>query len=213
MENELKSILEESIYTITKNSELFKSEPFFNMVLAYELKKRLKNNGYDTLIEYCALNCFSEKKEDVSNYNYYIDIVIKNDNEFYPIELKYSAFKDGSIYGGTRYGLATSRFVKDIKILENLRGRIPVFTKGFCILLTNSKYILNPSDYIKNSDHSVYKDFVISPETKTIGGKTLYHNEEEVKIEKYDLEWSDKITESKNFDGFRFLIVEVPGKK
>ncbi len=214
MENELKSILKESIYTITKNSDLFCSELNFNKVLAYELKKELKrkNKEYDTLIEYCTLSCYSEKKEDMLNY--YIDIVIKNDNEFYPILLKYSGFKGKECIGGTTGGELALAFVKDIEILQALRESIqketPTFTKGFCILLTNEDYILKPSNYVINN---VYKDFVISPETKTIGGKTLYYHKEEVKIEKYDLEWYDKITESKNFKDFRFLIVEVPGKK
>ena len=206
-------IIRDSVNIITKNSEIFTSEQEFNIMLAYEFKKRLKPN-YDVLIEYCTLSCFSEKEKDYPNYNYYLDIVIKNNEEFYPIQLKYSGFKGKECIGGTTGGLLASNFVKDIASLEKLRAKIPVFTKGYCLLLTNEDYILEPDNYIKNG---VFANFIISPNTPEIGGKKLIHNrrdkdekfEDPVIINKYPLQWSDIEIPSENFQNFKLLIVEI----
>jgi len=168
---DIKKTIIESIKKICCcDKKLFKSEWEFEYELAIELRNRLKNE-YNIFIEYCELElCSNDYKGTI-----FVDIAIQNkeNNNIYPIQLKYSAYDNtNKCVGGTDSGgKLIYGFVEDISIVENF-FKIANFKNGYCILLTNDSYVLKPTKNIQQV--SPYKDFIVSPETISIKGERIY---------------------------------------
>jgi hypothetical protein len=220
-----KDLIFDCIKTVTENSsDFFEFEWNFQCALANELKNKLLKKypeEYDVIIEYCTQHLefsenyaqgFDDKPSNKDKSDYFIDIVLKNKNIIYPIQLKYSAFNEEGRYShGTCGGLSTYGFIEDIYILEKLpdiieksKSKLKI-GKSYCVFLTNDPYVLN------KSKNDVYGNFVIGEEISN--EEKIYRpikkgNESTIKLENnYKVHRKD--LETGKFKGFKILLVEI----
>jgi hypothetical protein len=163
------------------------------------------------ILEYNNINFYADENEhiifDKTVYNksaHINDILIKENENYYPIELKYSA----GGYGTDNQGAICYKFVEDIKKIEDLKSKKIV--SGYCILLTNDKYIFDPDP--KWLKKRVYKDFELSK------SRIDLPSNQELKWESYrpdlvpiKLNNTYKIKENwkKSINDFHYLLIEV----
>jgi hypothetical protein len=191
------------IENINKEEKVFRSEKDFQFNLSIEFKKYFS----DVILEYNNINLYAdENKHMIFEKNTYInDILIRENENYYPIELKYSA----NGYGIDNQGSICYKFVEDIKKIESLKSK--KISSGYCILLTNEEYIFNPDPgWLKKR---VYKDFELSksrielPSNQELKWGTSNRPE----FEPIRLNNSYKIGENwkESINKFYFLLVEV----
>lgn len=176
------------IDTVAKDVHNFlrdnKNRPFMNeRDLQMHLAIALKNSGnnYDKVeVEYYVpLNETGKngKKNKVLGGDYVwnneikVDIVVKKDDEFIPIELKYKTKSipglqiprfnetlDGAeiIKDQSAQNLAKYAFWKDVRRIELLKNRFKAVTGGLAIFLTNDpSYQSKPTKGTKSFSHSI----------------------------------------------------------
>ena len=175
----------EAMDKLAKWRKLFWSEADFQFSLAQVLHDMLKVKGVNAQI--FLERPIPSKADDMKGKrrNRYIDILIKNGDTIYPIELKYATKKDvvEEDYGEriltiTQGAYDTHRFgyLYDIFRLESIRKDLSnsadlKFGRGCAILLTNdSNYYDKPEneDYKNTIDGNfrIHQDNVINPEIK-----------------------------------------------
>lgn len=145
-----KNQLTTAINNLAKKRPAFYSEADFQFSLAWELKTLLPN-----------ANIYLERYEPT--FNYYVDIWIEENGEFFPIELKYKTKEDNVVINGqsiilknhSAIPLGSYDYLKDIHRIENL-SQLPGFKRGFAVMLTNE-----PMYYGTNTTASAYNMFKI----------------------------------------------------
>ena len=145
-----KNQLSTAINNLAKKRPAFYSEADFQFSLAWELKTLLPN-----------ANIYLERYEPT--FNYYVDIWIEENGEFFPIELKYKTKEDNVVINGqsiilknhSAIPLGSYDYLKDIHRIENL-SQLPGFKRGFAVMLTNE-----PMYYGTNTTASAYNMFKI----------------------------------------------------
>lgn len=141
-----KNQLTTAINNLAKKQSAFYSEADFQFSLAWELKTLLSN-----------ANIYLERYEPT--FNYHIDIWVEENDEFFPIELKYKTRKDDVVIN--RHSIALKDhaavtlgsydYLKDIRRIEDL-SQLPGFKKGFAVMLTNESIYYKPSKTTSSYD-------------------------------------------------------------
>jgi len=95
-----------------------------------------------------------------------IDLVIKMNNELYPIEVKYKRKQYKGIVDNIEYSLPSDnaqtensyRIVEDIERIEKFRDNEPMFNKGYTLFLTNDlSYTKEPKETSQYRAFSVHQ--------------------------------------------------------
>lgn len=191
--------------------------------LAWKLKKFYEETDtVNVFLEY-AVKDGKQKAEDEkknSRYSYY-DIVIKEGDEFIPIELKSKtkSVKDRDEYSNqSAQDLARYDFWRDVERIENFStwSKQPA-NIGYAVMVTND------GAYVKNSgENAMYKNFAMNrnravkagvldwiwktgKRTETVGnnrvdGLTISND--------YELNWEEEVP-AKNDVKFNVLVLEV----
>lgn len=152
-----KATLETAMNNLAKAGKIFSNESQFQFDLVWELREM----GYDVELEVLSADCapseFSklEKKE---RKKYYTDIIIRDDENYIAIELKYKTPDKGVMLYTTNIGnyyvfpqgaenISSYLYWKDVERLESLvHKKVPLnfdsnkkVYKGYAVLLTNDK--------------------------------------------------------------------------
>ena len=198
-----------------KTSTVFNNERSLQLALAQYL---IGSGNYDDVImEYLIpKEIIAKKVAQMSDFhwgndNMYIDIVVRKDDEYVPIELKYvtDSFTPqgnggmatnflGQTYGPVevlkRHSAQDIRcydFWKDVKRIEFLKSTFPRVVGGFCLILTNEKSLVKGP-----TDEASYRDFGLKngslsprvkqwkPKIKTSEGRPGFSNKQN-----YPIQW------------------------
>ena len=224
-----KATLEAAMNDLAKTGKIFSNESQFQFDLAWKLREM----GYEVELEVLSANCNPSQfaalpKEEKKKY--YTDIVIKDDNEYIAIELKYKTpdngvmqYKTGSgnyyVFPQGAENISSYLYWKDVERLEEL-----VFSKillnfnaskkvsrGYAVLLTNDCKYWNPSKY---NYRSIARDFLPIRGKKlgalhwhfAKGGVDVSRGEINLKKE-YDCNWNNY--DCKYSSDFKYIILEV----
>lgn len=206
---------------------IFVSEADFQHALAMKLEQYFKGRVW---LEYPIIR--PEGVQTTKGKYIYADIVIKDDNKRYVIELKYKtqAIKgmpdvddDGILAckllkNQSAHDFGAYDFWADINRVEQLV--VPnKYDGGVCIFLTND------SNYTKPHPDTIYSNFSIEDGVHKPGEKKWKGSEQRIaeiqqtrpdlNIEKqYDFKWQDFLTVSDApAKKFQYLYIEVPPKK
>ena len=164
---------------LKSNQELLFNERDLQMHLALWLKA-LKNRYDDVDIEYYVPNSELEGYGDLWDNELRIDIVVRKETEYVPIELKYKT--KGVNRQISRFGIKLSKevlvvknqgaqnlgmygFWKDVKRIELLRRRFDNILNGLVVFVTNDEMYVKGSkessdNYLMNiseGTHSIHK--------------------------------------------------------
>ena len=160
---------------------------------------------------------FSNNKEKID-----IDIVIKKDGLFYPIELKYRTTKIKGLYKRFGVPIDDSRllkdqgavprgrhdFWKDVARLEFLKESFEKVKGGLCIFLTNNE------TYTKG-DKGISEEFTMEAQRSHIGTLTLKDGKTKKKCPEFSLskdyqieKWNEVANEETKI-AFHYCIVRV----
>ena len=163
-------------------------------------------------------------KEYPANFNTKknIDIVVKINNEYYPIEVKYKRKTYKGIVDNIEYSLPSDNaqtensyhIVKDIERIEKFRDNEPMFNTGYTLFLTNDlSYMKEPRET------SQYKAFSVH-QGNTLNG-TLNWTEGSSKLEDkkfnspiilngtYTMKWKEYSNLDSDNGTFMYLINEI----
>jgi hypothetical protein len=169
MEN-LTKIMEICINEVIAQKKIdnyFVYEEDFQKELTIELHKKIKtvyaNNNVDIIVEYRDVNFLlakGETQQRIKNSNS-IDILVKIDKDYFPIEIKYSAYKteqSSSYCGGSTAESIAYGFQVDLEKVRDLIKSFPDIKCGYCILLitTNLKTYINKK--MDNKYNQKWKD-------------------------------------------------------
>ncbi len=210
---------------------IFVSEADFQHALAMKLEKYFEGC---IRLEYPIIR---PKRVQTTKGKYiYADIVIKDDNKKYVIELKYKTqaikgmpdveYDDGFacklLKNQSAHDFGAYDFWADINRVERLISQNE-YDGGVCIFLTND------SNYTKSHPDTIYSNFSIEDGTHKPGEKKWKGTERcseqriaeiqktrpDLNIEKrYDFKWQDFLTVSDApAKKFQYLYIEVPPKK
>lgn len=195
-----KATLETAMNKLAQAGKIFSNESQFQFDLAWELRKM----GFDVELEVLSADCTPSQfaalpKEDKKRY--YTDIVIKDDNEFIAIELKYKTPDKGVMHYTTGSGdyyvfpqgaenISSYLYWKDVERLESLvYKKVPLnfnntnyVKKGYAILLTNDKFYKfgNKRQAINGGFGSLAKEFFTIDGTTVSGTRYWY-----IKVDAY----------------------------
>jgi hypothetical protein len=185
MQNNFKEILIESIKeTIYEQEEYFCNEKEFQFFLARKLQKYLSEA--DIIIEFNEMNFktddyieYFRKKNGFNSF----DIGIKLNTKYYPIEIKYSGYKDNKSkedFGSSIELILSDKnpdnLTADVKKIENIIGKSD---NGYFIFLTTHQ------DWLKDKINK------------------------KISEQKYDYEFKYYYAESKTKIKYRYLIIEI----
>lgn len=209
-----KSVMEEILEEINKDGVVFSKEIQFQFAFAEKLKEKYKESKVEIILENLSYITNGKNKEKI-----YSDIVVKLNDYYYPIELKFKTADKTVVYHNGEKAFYTFNqgavesgcydFIKDIKRIETLfetdsknikytsLGNSPQFKRGFVILLTNyDKYYSLGKEETYWKNYSLYEDRIIKREEK---------------LEWYDTkEWQSK---SKYEDFDKWLTANLGSKR
>ncbi len=151
-----------------------------------------------------------------------IDIVVKMNTEYYPIEVKYKRKQYKGIVDSIEYSLPSDnaqtensyRIVEDIERIERFRDNEPMFNKGYTLFLTNDLSYLN-----EPKETSQYKVFSVH-QGNTLNG-TLTWAEGSSKLEDkkfsspiilngtYTMNWKEYSNLDSKNGKFMYLLNEI----
>lgn len=146
--------INESLEALKVKRKLFSSEADFQLALAWTIKEQFPHVAIR--LEWIPVNF---------KPGMYIDIVVFENGNIIPVELKYKTKKTDKVVDGERFVLKNQSaqdlgrydFLKDISRIEFVKTHYPEFTEGYVIMLTN-----DPS-YMKKAKTSVsFVDFSIA---------------------------------------------------
>lgn len=205
--------IQKVIEKLQNKRKCFVSEADFQLEFAWIIKK---------LYPEVKVRC--EYSYKLNDKLIHIDVVVIQDNVYYPIELKYKtkkldiAIDNEKIYLTNQAAVDQGcyKFLVDIKRLENLKEEQEFkYGKGYAIILTNDmNYTRKPRD------GSYYESFSLE-EGKTIEGEldwikgtsegTKNGCEDSIKLNnKYECRWNFYSSVSNNINGtFKYMIIEV----
>lgn len=209
-----------AIKALQNKRNVFCSEADFQLELAWVLKDMYKDK-YDVRLEY-AYYLPNETKQ--KNSKIHIDIVLLNDKEFIPIELKYKTRGCKVNYKSEHYNLANHGaqdigrylYLKDIERIECLRDNELLFIEGYAIFLTND------SIYKQCKEDAMYAQFSLVDNSIKTGIMQWINNPSPGSIKgvekpisfrsTYSMIWEDYSiieTERKNTDKFYILTTKI----
>lgn len=206
-----------TISSLANNRKIFCSEADFQFAFSWQLKMEMPQS--DIRLEYCPANI---------DGSMHIDVLLKEGNELYPIELKYvtsacDSFIDGERYVLKNHGAQDIRrydFFKDITRIEKLIYNYNAYKRGYAIFLTNDYSYWTKSLNIDtcDKDFRINQSEVKSGELKwgeSTGIGTKKGREESLILKgNYELEWIDySIISDKKWGAFKLIIVEVENKE
>jgi hypothetical protein len=139
--------------SLSSERSIFHSEADFQFALAWKIKTLMPTA--EIRLEY----------PPPDNPNKYIDILVKNGEFVYPIELKYPTKKcvisvNNEVFNLKEHGAQDIQrydFIKDICRIESFSNSISGFKNGVVIWLTNDPHYWNPP----KSDKVGYAEFVV----------------------------------------------------
>lgn len=194
-----KATLETAMGNLAGVGKIFSNESQFQFDLAWELRKM----GYNVELEVLSANCTPShfaalSKEEKKKY--YTDIVIKDDDNYIAIELKYKTPDKGIMLYTTSdnyyvfpqgaENISSYLYWKDVERLESLvHKRVPLnfnnnnfVKKGYAILLTNDKFYKfgNKRPAINGGFGSLAKEFFTIDGTTVSGTRYWY-----IKVDAY----------------------------
>ena len=212
--SKLIDIVQQDIFAfLESNEELLFNERDFQMHLATWLRKSA--NDYDDVdVEYYV------PKIELPNYVWdselRLDIVVKKDGEYCPVELKYKTKKverqisrfdeilDDKVVVMKNQGaqdLGMYDFWKDVCRVELIHNRFKNVKGGLAVFLTNDKLYTKESrkgsnNYLLNMDTGVHSREKHWQNPKSTCAKT--HPDFDVEKE-YSIKWSSKLTDGVEF--------------
>lgn len=151
-----------------------------------------------------------------------IDLVIKMNNVYYPIEVKYKRKHYKGIVGDVEYSLPydsaqnenSYRIVEDIERIEKFRDNEPKFKKGYTLFLTNDLSYLN-----EPRENSQYKDFSVHQGNILNGTLTWAEGSSKLEDKKfnspiilkgtYTMNWKEYSNLDSENGKFMYLINEI----
>lgn len=127
------------IESLRAKRTVFHSEADFQFAFAWEMKTHYPD---------AAVRLEYPPPDEPAKY---IDIIVRLDNDVYPIELKYKTKLFNTVLNGEPYFLKNHGaqdigkydFVKDICRVESFRKHIAGYREGYAIWLTNDPYYWN----------------------------------------------------------------------
>lgn len=191
---------------------IFTSEADLQLELAWVIKEEYPNAK--VRMEYCP----------AFDPNMHIDILVKINGKWIPIELKYKTKRyqkiiDNEIYNLRTHGAKDQNcylYLKDIERIEKIKENANCFQEGYTIFVTNElSYLKKP-----NSDNVVYYQFSLEDgiikngeldwNEKTGEGTKRNYGKSIVLKNQYKIIWQDysKIDESKA-GMFKILINKI----
>ena len=145
------SIIIQSLKDLASKRPFFWSEADFQFAFSEVLRIHLPNAKIRL-----------ERPFPISDEKYYhVDIWVEDDGKVYPIELKYKTKKcsvtveDEIIQVTEQSAIDLGRYdyVADIKRIEDIRDKDPLFGEGYAIILTNdASYYTDPEETINTMD-------------------------------------------------------------
>ena len=196
--------------------QIFHSEADFQFALAWEIQR-----------EHPEVEVRLEFAYKIGDKVYHIDILVINENQYIPIELKYKTLKKNVIFESEEFHLKNHGaqdlgkydLLKDVVRVEKVLHDHNKFVDGHIIMLTN-----DPSYWKKDSkENTCCADFSIADARVVTGnmawaehtGAGTMKNREEpiVLMGTYNLKWYDfsKFDEKRNGQ-FRYLLIDVERK-
>lgn len=200
---------------LKSNQELLFNERDLQMHLALWLKA-LKNRYDDVDIEYYVPNSELEGYGDLWDNELRIDIVVRKETEYVPIELKYKT--KGVNRQISRFGIKLSKevlvvknqgaqnlgmygFWKDVKRIELLRRRFDNILNGLVVFVTNDEMYVKGSKEssdnfpfnISEGKHSIHK-YWQKHESKLAKENPRFDVEAE-----YTIHWESNIIDKEKF--------------
>ncbi|HKK82681.1 MAG TPA: hypothetical protein VJ958_00470 [Atribacterota bacterium] len=193
--------------------QIFHSEADFQFALAWEIQR-----------EYPEVEVRLEYAYKIGDKLYHIDILVINENQYIPIELKYKTLKKSVIFESEEFHLKNHGaqdlgkydLLKDVVRVEKVLQDHNKFVDGHVIMLTN-----DPSYWKKESkENTCCADFSIADArvvtgnmawAKHTGAGTMKNREEPIALMgTYNLKWYDfsKFDEKRNGQ-FRYLLIDV----
>jgi len=205
--------------------KIFHSEAELQFELGVEFKKNLGN--VEIWFEYPAslLKNHSELLGNDKNRSPMIDLVIIENGDFYPIEIKYAKgkleYKDENEneYILSDNGKDKSFFyVYDIRRLELFASKYSRFKKGYAIIISNNEDWYR-SQAPKKRDKFTFDFYLINNSDNELKGEIWYQLQTDEKKhvilkDKYKTEWAEYSSlepKSKNSE-FKYLICEIKQK-
>lgn len=217
----IEKVRQDVFYFLENNEELLFNERDFQMHLATWLRN--STNTYDDVdVEY-YVPWQELGKDAVGEYKYIwkselrLDIVVKKDGEYCPVELKYKTQKverqisrfdemlDDEIVVMKNQGahdLGMYDFWKDVRRVELVRNRFVKIKGGLAVFVTNDSLYTKESRPNSNNYHLNMNEGKHSPikhwqQTESTCAKT-HPNFEVEKV--YNIEWHNREIESVNFN-------------
>ncbi|MHA1819229.1 MAG: hypothetical protein ACTSU2_03450 [Promethearchaeota archaeon] len=209
---EIKKVLE----SLSEIRPIFHSERDFQFAFAWQLKK-LYNN----------LDVRLEKRFDILNKPYYVDIFAKTNKDFIIFELKYFTQNFKIAYNGEDYNLKYQSaedigrydYLKDVMRIETIvenSDMINLTGIGYAIALTNNPGFWKPS----RKEEVIDKDFRIDEKRGNIGGKLTWknnpsegttngRNEPIILKRRYILKWNEFSDLGGKYGRFRYLALKI----
>ena len=132
-----------ALEALKQKRKIFFSEADFQFALAWTIKELFPH--VEVRLEWIPVDY---------NPNIYIDIVVFENGNLIPIELKYKTKKTDKVVGGERFVLKNQSatdlgrydFLKDIQRIEFIKQHFKSFKEGYAVLLTNDpNYLVAPS--------------------------------------------------------------------
>lgn len=228
--DDLKNIIE----GFAKNGKIFSNEAQFQFELAFAIKNKFENS--EIYLEHLVL-VSDDTENNTQILKMYIDIIVKIDNDYYPIELKYKTANERIEYqrsnGGKVYTFnqgapdtGSYDFIKDINRLEQLvygfnNEELRVVSKG------KETKIFNPRlDYTSLiiDENSLQKGFAIMiTNNEKYFDKTSYktsywenfslsgddNNSKELKGNLYWIVDNHEIKENDNYENYKKQLGKI----
>ena len=197
----------ETLNALRTKRKLFSSEADFQFALAWTIKELYPH--VEVRLEWIPVDY---------NPNIYIDIVVFEDDDLIPIELKYKTKKTDKVVGGERFVLKNQSatdlgrydFLKDIQRIEFIKQHFMSFKEGYAVLLTN-----DPNYSVAPSVNASYGAFSIADgDIKTgalrwaEGSKSIKGREGINLLGSYSMQWSE-YSRIDDAEAVRQLVVPI----
>lgn len=201
------------IKLLSKNRKILVSEADFQFAIAWEIKQNMPQA--EVRLEYCPADI---------DKSMHVDVLVKNNGLWYPVELKYMTLGCDVIVNEERYFLKNQGaqdirrydFLKDIMRIEKLVSTGSPFSKGFAVLLTNDRSywtvsnISNTCDAAFRINEGAKKNGILRWGDHTGTGTSKGREEPIVLAGTYEMHWNDfSFIDDRRWGQFRYLTVEV----
>ncbi len=204
---------------LSEKRGLFFSEADFQFSLAWFIKE--KHEEYEVLLEYPFDICEKDKEGNDKANTIYLDIILKKEDKFIPIELKYKTkefcYENYNLKNHSAKNQACYDFLKDIQRIEYFKEKNKdSFESGYAIFLTNdmgfTKEPRNDAGYKEFSIHNGETKIGELDWSPTISEGTKKGRKNSINLKnKYELEWNlySNFEEVEKNSEFKYLLVKI----